>query len=306
MEYFQLTPSDLKISRIGFGCAAISGYDYGKVDERESIKSIRKAWEKGINLFDTADVYGFGNTEKILVNALGNERHKAIITTKFGVNWDQSGRTYKDCSVKRMIKALENSLRRLRLNCIPIYMIHCYDGLTPLPDLISALQECQKQGKIQYLGCSNFTEGMVLKALETHKLDFIQLPYNMVRKDYESQLFTSFKKHGMITMIYDVLARGLLTGKYKKKVKFEENDTRNTDQYFKGAYFDAGQKIIKRLETIGRRYHKTPSQVAIKWALEQSFINSVLIGSKNTSQVSENTDVFEWRLSQEDQTELIG
>lgn len=304
MEYFQLASSDLKISRIGFGCAAISGHDYGRVDERESIDAIRKAWEEGINLFDTSDVYGFGYTEEILANALGNERHKALITTKFGINWDQSGRTYRDCSVKRMTQALENSIRRLRLDCIPIYMVHWYDGLTPLSDLMAALRECQKQGKIRYLGCSNFTAKMVLEALETHKLDFIQMPYSLVRREYEMQLFESFKKQSMVTMIYDVLARGLLTGKYNKKVRFGENDTRTRDRYFTGAYFDSGLQMVKRLETVGRRHHKNPAQVAIRWALGQSFINCILIGSKHVSQVSENTDVFEWSLTQEDQAEL--
>ena len=156
MEYFQPTSSDLRISRIGFGCAAVSGHDYGKVDRNQAISAIRKAWDEGVNLFDTADVYGFGYTEKILADALGTERHQAIITTKFGVNWDESARTYKDCSVRRMTEALEDSLRRLQLDCIPIYLVHQYDGITPLSDLMSALKECQKQGKIRYIGCSNF------------------------------------------------------------------------------------------------------------------------------------------------------
>jgi aryl-alcohol dehydrogenase-like predicted oxidoreductase len=304
MEYFQLVSSDLKISRIGFGCAAISGYDYGKVDERESIKSIRKAWEKGINLFDTADVYGFGNTEKILANALGNERHKAIIATKFGINWDQSGMTYRDCSVKRMIQALEDSMRRLRLDCIPIYMIHWHDGITPLAELMIALKKCQQMGKIKYIGCSNFTPAMVLKALKTHKLDFIQLPYSLVRRENEIQLSESIKKQSMVTIIYDVLARGLLTGKYDKNVKFGKNDTRTNNRYFTGDSFKFGLRMVKRLEIIGRRHDKNPAQVAIKWAIGQSFVNCVLIGSKHVSQVSENTDVFEWSLTREDQAEL--
>ena len=232
MEYFQLVFSDLKISRIGFGCAAISGYDYGKVDERIAIEAIRKSWEKGVNLFDTSDVYGFGYTEKLLAKALGNERHNAIITTKFGVNWDSSGRTYKDCSVKRIVKALENSMKRLKLDCIPIYMVHWHDGLTPFKDLMGALKKCQKDGKIRYLGCSNFTEKMVLKSLKTHRLDFIQQPYNLIRKDYEAQLYKSFHNESMGTIIYDVLARGLLTGKYKKNIAFEKNDTRNLTTFY--------------------------------------------------------------------------
>jgi aryl-alcohol dehydrogenase-like predicted oxidoreductase len=304
MEYLQLASSGLKISRIGFGCAAISGYDYGKVDDRESIDAIRKAWEAGVNLFDTSDVYGFGHVEEILAKALGNDRHEAIITTKFGINWDQSGKTFKDCSVKRMTWALEDSLRRLQVDCIPIYMVHWHDGVTPLPEIMEALGECQKQGKIRYLGCSNFTAKMVWEASETHKIDFVQLPYNLVRREYEGQLIESVEQLSMTTMVYDVLARGLLSGKYNKRVQFGENDTRARDQYFSGAYFNSNLQMVKRLETIGRRHHKTPAQVAIRWALERPYIRCVLIGSKRSSQVAENTDVFGWRLTLEDQAEL--
>lgn len=305
MEYFQKPSSNLKISRIGFGCAAISGHDYGRVDERESIMAIRKAWEEGINLFDTSDVYGFGYTEKILAKALGNERHKAIITTKFGINWDQSGKTYRDCSVKRMIQALEDSMRRLRLDCIPIYMVHWYDGLTPMSDLMAALRECQKQGKIQYLGCSNFTEKMVLKSLKTHRLDFIQQPYNLIRKAYEAQLYKSFNNESMGTIIYDVLARGLLTGKYKKNIEFEENDTRSRDRYFNEPHFSIGLEMVKKLKNIAKFYNKSPAQLAIKWALGQSFVNCVLVGSKNVDQVIENISIFDWDLAKEHKASLF-
>lgn len=306
MEYFQPNFSDLRISRIGFGCAAISGHDYGKVEKSEAIGAIRKAWEGGVNLFDTADVYGFGDTEKILADALGSERHNAIITTKFGINWDESARTFRDCSVKRMTKALEDSLRRLRLDCIPIYLVHWYDGVTPLCDLMAALQECQKQGKIRYIGCSNFSMEMVLEASITHEMEVVQLPYNLVRQEYATQLSESIEKQNMLTMTYDVLARGLLTGKYNKNTKFGDNDTRTRHQYFTGPCLDSGLRIVRRIERIGRRYNKTPAQIAIKWALGKSFINCVLIGNKRASQVDENTDVFKWSLTQEDQDELEG
>ena len=304
MEYFQLASSDLKISRIGFGCAAISGYDYGKVDERSAIEAIRKSWEKGVNLFDTSDVYGFGYTEKLLAKALGTERHNAIITTKFGVNWDNSGRTYKDCSVKRIVKALENSMRRLKLDCIPIYMVHWHDGLTPFQDLMVALKKCQKDGKIRYIGCSNFTDKMVSKLLEIDKLDFIQQPYNLISKDYERQLYKSYKNKNIGTIIYDVLARGLLSGKYKNDIEFEKNDTRSRHHYFKEPHFSLGLDMVKRLRKISNYYSKSPAQLAIKWALGKSFVNCVLVGSKNVKQVTENIAVFDWELAKEHRASL--
>ncbi len=304
MEYWQLASSDLKVSRIGFGCAAISGYDYGKVDDHESVFAIRKAWEVGINLFDTSNVYGFGHAEEILAKALGNDRHEAIIATKFGINWDQSGGTYKDCSVKSMTQALENSLRRLQVDCIPIYMIHWHDGITPLAEIMEALGECKRQGKVRYLGCSNFTSEMVREACETHKMEFIQLPYSLARREHELQLVESFERLSITTMVYDVLARGLLSGKYNIGVSFGENDSRSRDSYFSGLHFHSNLQIVKRLEAVGRRYNKTSAQVAIRWALDRPFVHCVLIGSKSGFQVAENTDVFEWCLMPEDQAEL--
>ncbi len=304
MEYSQFASSDLKLSRIGFGCAATSGYDYGIVDDRESIGAVRKAWEVGVNLFDTSDVYGFGHAEEILARALGSSRHQAIIATKFGVNWDQSGKTFRDCTVKRMTQALEDSLRRLQVDCIPIYMIHWHDGVTPLPEIMESLGKCQQQGKIRYLGCSNFTARMVREASETHKLDYVQLPYSIVRREFETELVESSKQLNITTVAYDVLARGLLSGKYNRRLQFGENDTRSRDRYFTGEYFDSNLQMVKRLETIGLRHHKTPAQVAIRWVLARPYIHCVLVGSKSISQVAENTEVFGWRLTAEDQAEL--
>ncbi len=203
-----------------------------------------------------------------------------------------------------MTAALEDSLRRLRVDCIPIYMIHWFDGVTPIGELMEALCEYQKQGKIRYLGCSNFTTKMVREASETHKIDFVQLPYNLVRREHEGQLLECIEQLSMTTMIYDVLARGLLSGKYNKGVQFGENDTRARDRYFSGAYFNSNLQMVKRLETIGRRHNKSPAQVAIRWALEQSSIQCILIGSKRDSQVAQNIDVFGWSLTSEDKAEL--
>lgn len=301
MEYFTQKLFESEISRIGFGCAAMSGYDYGPINEREIIKSIRFSWEKGVTLFDTSDVYGFGYAEEVLSKALGSERHKAIITTKFGIKWDKNGNTYKDCSIPNMLESLDNSLRRLKLEFIPIYMIHWHDGKTSINELIFKLKECQKQGKIKYIGCSNFTEEMVLTVLENYKLDFIQLPHNLIYKKNEDQLLNCKKNKNIYTIVYDVLARGLLTGKYKKNVNFVKNDTRKRDKYFNKHYNKMGLNIVNKLEKLSKIYNKTPGQIAIKWSLQQSFINYVLVGCKNLSQTAENIDMFDWEISEEDQ-----
>ena len=304
MEHVTLRGSDAETSRIGFGCAAISGHDYGRVDEDEFIDAIRVAWELGVTLFDTSNVYGFGYAERVLAKALGKNRHEATIVTKFGIKWDQAGRTYRDCSVREMRAALEDSLSRLKVDCIPIYMVHWHDGVTPVPKIMDALGQCQRQGKIRYVGCSNFTSPMILQAFGVLTIDFIQLPYSLVRREHESQLVESAGHLKMSTMAYDVLARGLLSGKYDRDVRFGDEDTRTGDRYFSGPSFESNLQMVECLRVIGRRHRKTPAQVAIRWALGQPHIHHVLVGSKDRSQVVENTGVFGWGLTVEDQFEL--
>jgi len=174
MEYKKLGETDLEISRIGFGCWAIGGHGYGKVDDNESIEAIKKALDSGINFFDTADVYGFGHSEEILGKALGTQRNDVIIATKFGINWKENGHTFKDCSAKRVVKAVENSLRRLKIDTIPLYQIHWPDPNTTLQETMGALIDCQKSGKIRYIGSSNFNAGLIEQIQKIGRIESLQ------------------------------------------------------------------------------------------------------------------------------------
>ena len=120
MEYSRLGITDLKVSRVGFGGWAIGGHAWGKVDDHESIQAVRKAFELGVNFFETADIYGFGHSEEILCKALGEDRNKVVVATKFGLRWDEDGKVSRDASGKRVVEALEGSLRRLQLDCLPL------------------------------------------------------------------------------------------------------------------------------------------------------------------------------------------
>jgi aryl-alcohol dehydrogenase-like predicted oxidoreductase len=159
MEYAAL--ADLKVSRIIFGCEALGGTDWGKVDVPAVQAAVAHAWDRGINTFDVADVYGLGRAETALAEALGPRRHDAVIITKFGVNWRQGkngGRaeTFRDASPAHAKKAAENSLRRLKIDCIPLYLVHWPDPRTPLADTRAALEELKAAGKIRRYGLSNF------------------------------------------------------------------------------------------------------------------------------------------------------
>ena len=132
MDYATMGSTGLQVSRLGFGCAAMGGYDYGPVDDRDSIESVRRALDLGITFFDTADVYGLGHAEHVLGRALGKNRHDVVVATKFGKAWDAKGRVSRDTSPRRLVRAVEASLQRMDLDCITLYQIHWLDEQTPL------------------------------------------------------------------------------------------------------------------------------------------------------------------------------
>lgn len=304
MEFKKLGLTDLEVSRIGFGCWAIGGHGYGKVNDRDSIKAIQKALEMGINFFDTADVYGFGHSEEILSKALGSNRDKVVIATKFGVSWDKSGRTYKDCSPKRITEAIEDSLNRLKIECIPLYQIHHYDGRTPIHETMEALKKCQKEGKIRYIGCSNFSPKLVRDAFKTNRIESNQLQYSIIQRGLEADIIECSSKLKMGVITYGVLARGLFSGKYNLKTEFADNDTRIKDENFHGEKLKANLKKVEKLVEISRRYKKTPVQVAIRWTLNNQHITSVLTGVRDQQQIKENIDAISLKLNTEDQATL--
>lgn len=304
MEYKKLGLTDLEISRIGFGCWAIGGHGYGNVNDDESIKAIQTALELGVNFFDTADVYGFGHSEKILSRALGKERNKVVIATKFGVNWDKKGNVFKDCSPKRIIEALDGSLKRLKINCIPLYQIHWYDGITPITEVMRTLKKCQKAGKIRYIGCSNLSTALIFEACKIQRIESVQFLYNFSQKNLEKDTIKCLESLNIGAIAYGVLGRGLFSGKYSLDSKFPENDTRSKDKNFQGEELEKNLRLVSNLKRIGRRYNKTPSQVAIRWVLDNPAITCVLTGAKSPQQIVENSGALGWKLLKEDREVL--
>lgn len=304
MEYKKLGSTDLTISRIGFGCWAIGGHGYGNVDDRESIRAIQEALDLGVNFFDTADVYGFGHSEEIVSKAIGPQRYKVVIATKFGMAWDQSGKIFKDCSAKRVVEALDGSLGRLKIDCIPLYQIHWHDEKTPIEDVMEALLKCRDAGKILHIGCCNFSEDLVLRASKIGRVESSQCLYNLTKRQNENIIKYSSEELNMSVFAYGVIGRGVFSAKYNKDSRFGENDTRINDSDFQGAQYSKNILIAEKLSEIGKKYGKSSAQVAIRWVLENPNITSAITGVKNKKQVSENVGSIGWSLDQNDM-ELI-
>lgn len=296
MEYQKLGLTDLKISRIGFGCWAIGGHGYGEVDDRQSIFAIDKAVDLGINFFDTADVYGFGHSERMLSKALGAKRHDVVIATKGGVKWNANGETALDCSPQRIASAIDASLRRLRLDTIPLYQIHWHDKVTPIQEVLAVLKRHQEEGKIRHIGLCNSAAALLMDVADAWEVQSIQVPYNIANATIEDGIARYVNERRASLLVYNVLMRGLLTGKYSPGAVFGESDTRAADATFSPSRMRDHQELISELSRIGRLSNRTPSQVAIRWVLNSNLVTCALLGIKTAAQVEENADVFEWNL----------
>jgi aryl-alcohol dehydrogenase-like predicted oxidoreductase len=303
--YVQLPNTELTVSRLGFGAEPLGGTDWGNVDERQTAAAVEKALELGVTLFDTADVYGLGRSEEALSRALGERRHDVVIVTKFGVNWrgDGSGgraKTSLDSSPKHVVRALENSLRRLRLDVIPLYLTHWPDPDTPLSATIAALLRCQEQGLIRYFGVSNFSPPLLEEARALAPLAALELPYNLIERDAEEALLPLCRKLGVGALTYGPLAQGLLTGKYGLKSRFGPDDRRHRLPHFQGERLQQNLRLVERLKDLAHAYGKTPAQVALRWALHHPAVSCTIAGAKTPTQVLVNAGALSFALSRED------
>jgi aryl-alcohol dehydrogenase-like predicted oxidoreductase len=302
LEYRRISNTDLNISRIGFGCWAIGGHGYGHVDDEASIKAIRAALDLGINLFDTAGVYGFGHSEKTLQKALGKQAKDVVVATKFGIAWTEAGLTYRDCSPSQIIQSLDGSLKRLRLDTIPIFQLHWHDGVTPLDAIVETLDRCRSAGKVRYAGFCN----MRLNEWGQRKRNFIasQLRYGLSDHRQRAEL-SELQQNGVAGLVYGVLSRGLLTGKYDANTRFGEGDTRGRDPDFTTGIHDNLQ-LVDKLKHLSSAYGKSLSQLAIRWALESPGVASALVGMKTKAQAVDNAGAAGWSLNHADRELLAG
>ncbi len=301
MEFVKLAHTDLVVSRLVFGCEPLGGTDWGNFDRDLARRAVSHALDLGVNIFDTADVYGLGESERTLSAALGERRHDVVIVSKFGVNWQRDAqggraRTFRDSSPQRVVQALENSLRRLRIDCLPLYLVHWPDPDTPVGETMEALLECQRAGKIKYIGVSNFTARWIRQARSVANLAVAEMPYNLIDRRAEGALLPCCESLGLSVLVYGPLAQGLLTGKYGRHARFDHNDRRSRLAHFQGEELARHLKTIDRLSRVARRYGKTPAQTAIRWVLDHPAVSCAIVGIKTPRQLEENLGALDWTL----------
>lgn len=303
MEYITIKNSDLNVSRICMGGCPMGGYGWGNTQENELIDAVHVAINQGINFFDTADTYGLGQSEQTLGKALGENRNKVVIATKFGVRIE-NGKTFYDNSIKWIKTALEGSLKRLGTDYIDLYQVHYRDGITPLEEVVDALESIKKKGYIRYYGLSNIHQ-KDMQEIEpfTGKFVSFQDEYSLACRKNEKDMLEISKKLNMTPLTWGSLGQGILTGKYTKdNVSFGADDRRSRDIYvnFHGDKLKKNLEIVEVLKEIAVKYKKTVAAVAIRFILDFFPESVVLCGAKRSDQILGNILGTDWRLEKAD------
>ncbi len=300
MEYRRLGKSELSVSVIGLGTWPLGEKGWGPIDETKAIAVIHKAIDCGINLIDTAPVYGNGRSEEIVGKAIKACRQRVIIATKCGIHLRGDG-FVNDLKPKSIRRELESSLKRMGIEVIDLYQCHWPDPNTPIEDTMGEMLKMKSEGKIRYIGVSNFDTSLLQRAQKAVPVVSNQVQYSLVNREIERRLLPFCKKQGVGILAYGPLGGGILSGKYKQKPIFKRGDVRSfLYTYYEEPYWSRVQSLLKELEQISRRYGKPISQVAINWARQQPGISSALVGGRSPKQAEANAAAGTWQLSAKD------
>ena len=277
----------------------MGGRWWGEVDDEESIATVHKALDLGVNLIDTADVYGFGRSEKVLGKALGARRKDILLATKVGLRYNNKGKVRNDLSRAHILQAIDASLERLQTDYIDLYQIHWPDPKTPIEETVEALQECVEAGKVRYLGASNLTPEQLADYRRYSPIETLQPPLNLFERQTEVRLLPICLKENVGVLIYSPLCRGLLSGKFEADHEFEDT-LRKHDPLFQGETFKRNLAVVDQLKVVAEQHNKTVAQLAVAWVLAHSAVSVALCGGRRPAHIADNVGAANWGLSDED------
>jgi aryl-alcohol dehydrogenase-like predicted oxidoreductase len=274
-------------------------HEWGDTSERALIDAVHAALEGGVNLFDTADIYGLGTSEKILGRALGDERRQAVVATKFGVRRSEAGKSWYDNSASWIQTALDRSLERLGTDYIDLYQLHYWDEVTPLDEIFESLEKARANGKIRYYGVSNIDLAEKGFSAPPEGLVSFSYEYSLANRGFESRIDRMIKDLQLGFMSWGSLGQGILCGKYDESTTFTKEDRRSSTRYvnFHGEALQRNLGIVELMKEIVKTHeHKTLSQIAIRWILDRVRDGVVLAGVKRPRQIQDNIGAVGWSL----------
>jgi aryl-alcohol dehydrogenase-like predicted oxidoreductase len=305
MRNITLGKSGLDVSRVAFGTWQLGG-DWGHFDEDAAIAAIQHARELGVNLFDTAQAYGFGKSEKVLGKALRAEldrnRDQVIIATKGGIN-PGSDRP-RDARREWLRSGVESSLRNLGVDYIDLYQVHWPDADTPAEETAGALQELVDEGKIRHVGVSNYDEAQLAAFDQVRPVETIQPPYHLFRRDIEDTVLPYAREHNIGVLAYSPLGSGLLTGQLTPDSTFESSDWRSRSTAFRGETLRQNLAVVDKLTELASSRGLSIGQLATAWVLAQPGVHVAIVGARSARNIENSLAAADVDLSETDLTEI--
>ena len=298
--------SDLRLTPVGFGAWAIGGgnweFAWGPQDDNESIGAIHRALDLGVNWIDTAAIYGLGHSEEIVGRALKSTSDKPFVFTKCSMRWHQDRSIYRSLKTESIAEELEGSLRRLGVETIDLYQIHWPNPETEIEEGWEALARFQKEGKIRWIGVSNFSVDQMKRALKIAPVTSLQPPYSMLRRAIEEEIlpFTRFNNIGVIN--YSPMVSGLLTGKMtaERVAAFPQDDWRRRAVEFNEPRLSRNLQLVELLREVGNGHNVSPGVVAVAWTLHHPAVTAAIVGGRSAQQVEGLAPALEFRITDED------